>query len=330
MKLTQVHAKALFLKILHEDRKELRKLNQFQRKLCLRAIEALTHPQKKIEIQLPKKVTYEQTIEKLSDKLESLPNEQTLRLIKLLISLCKKILNRLSLRISSKEVESKIKTLSTRFAVENWYEYINEYCTVIGSPSDPKIIFLGDNHSDPRQNKVRSRIMALDNHLHPEQNFLFLFEGNVRKHHEKFNTWDTWERGTHYTEVLEALDAHVKIEKEIERLIHGSYTKNTFKRKITPLIAENARLQNRINKLNQLRDLDLVETVKENILNQPQRTIYVIAGTAHLFRKDFDVRSYFPENFCALVIPKTRPLAHKMLPLLNAKMVEQGRYGWNL
>lgn len=367
MKIYHNEASVLVSKIIHTNKNDIKKLSQKDREICLKAIKCLSDSHNKgMNITLPSQLNYDQTVEKIKHALLakkdfkksfipvyifSVPQ----RIMSVVKSIFKGILNLLHLRISSTKLNKDIQMVKKPFFNKHCDQYLKDYCNVSANCdlNQAKVFFLGDVHSDPIQELVRKNLISHYSLNGNQNENLVLVEGldidafpsNLD---EKKFVRESWEVKKHFEKHGKFIDMHCKIMKEFkEELDKLELEKNKIKTQNKGLgklklekgktnfqllieACENIAskcdfIHKKSEKMKVIRNNDLIAKVKGQSSKQFKK-IFVIAGNNHLQEKDYNVMNSFKDVPCAMIIPKLSEIGENNTKKVVSNMIKLGTY----
>lgn len=305
------------------NKDDFKKLSQSDRKTCIKAVEILTSRENAgLPVDFVSSKSFCNLTSKITNTLKSKsPGYYCLIRffpIRLMISGIKGLLNYFRLRVSSVELSKKINA-GQKYLSQVVIDSPNRYFDIIANCelSAARIIFIGDCHIDPIQ--IGLRQIFISNYANVDKN-LILHEGldsNEFPQHlgsKKFRE-ESWETPEHYKKAGELANLNCKRTKQVASLLAES-KKIANKNKVSieeadRIINETIKLENEaeqgrleIDKIQRIRDEDLVSKVKMTVTKDVNQKIFAIAGRKHLLREDYKILDLFDNIPCAVVIPK--------------------------
>lgn len=352
MKISHEDAITLISKIIHSTINDIKKLTQRDRKICMKAIECFSSKEdKEINIESSNKLSFDMIINSVQLSLDSKSKPKKMRLIALIISAVKGILNLFHLRINSVNLYKNLELIKKTFLTDNWDQYLQEYCdvycheTASCNLNTAKIIFIGDQHADYIQNIVRQNLITHYAVEDQKGKNLVLLEGLdtscfPKSSDDKNFTVESWESKEHFEEHGKAIEENCKLLKEmniklkeLEQLKgNKNFSLKEKKQNVIELLTKikNITAQMEVTKvekakLKKIRDEDLIAKVKINALKQEGK-IFVIAGSNHLLENEYKILDIFNDFPCAVIIPKVSNLGEQNADKVVQNIIKLGTY----
>lgn len=346
MKLYHNEAQVIVSEIFHcQDAKTLKKLSQFDRTICLKAMECLSSKKNiGVETELQNEKSFNKIVTSIQTSLDADAKPSTLFfLFQRIMSVVKGILNFFNFRVGSGQLLQKIEIFRKSYLQNNFDKYLKTYCDVTtnGPLNEAKIFFLGDQHADPVQKFIRQNIILyFCQKIESEENVVLLEGLDLTAFPKKLEnrkfTVESWEDQEHWeesgkgvSEMAKAFKEASKIKEECEKI--RADKKIPILEKITALakFAEKAeklakiQLQNAV--IHSKRDQDLVDKVKLSA-GKANRKIFVIAGSEHLVSQNRKILDLFKNFRCATIIPKVSRQGEKNASKVVTNMAQIGSY----
>lgn len=342
MKINQTEASALISLLVNFELKDIKKLSQTDRKICLRSIECIMS-NKSFTLDLPRQQTFPSKITDIQKVLNG-KAQKNRYLRSLILSLFKSILNKFHLRISSHALHRKIDAFKDPFFHQHWDQYAKDHFAKIETNAhhlkDANLFFISDFHGDAQQNLIRQNVIRHFAKNAPEENIVLLeglepddFPKSLGKKKFKIESWENEEHYEKHGHVINQLLQLLREQKSKLDNINALKKNPNKKTLIAPHITELRRLERENNKLKlqekdlkKLRDQDLVQKVQHISIRNPNTKIFVIAGTNHIETEDYKIVDLFQLHKYAVLIPKTSEKGLKTAERVFKKAIELGNW----